>query len=146
MDMKEEKLMHVNSVPSEKQEPSLVDELTEQKIQKHLVGFITEKGMPFTDLRVASDLFGNTWFKQIETLVMPLVRFPDDFFTLSTGFAGEIVRRATNYSIRLIILGDIEPYTKKSKSFANFVRESNQGEHVWFLPDVKTLIERFSSM
>ncbi len=138
--------MNADSVLSEKPALSLVDELTEQKIQQHAVGFINEAGNPVTDLRQVSDLFGNAWFTQIETLVVPLVRLPDNFFTLSGGFAGEIVGRAANYNIRMVVLGDIKPYTQKSKSFADFVREANRGECVWFLPDKKTLIERFSSM
>ncbi len=56
-----------------------------------------------------------------------------DFFDLKTGFAGEILQKVSNYRFKLFIVGDISTYS--SKSFKDFVRESNRMKQVVFLKD-----------
>ena len=47
-----------------------------------------------------------------------------DFFDLSTGLAGEILQKFSNYRMKLAIIGDFSVY--KSKSLRDFIRESNR--------------------
>ena len=54
----------------------------------------------------------------------------EDFFTLSTGVAGEILQKFVTYHVRLAIFGDFSRYM--SKPLRDFIYESNKGSHVFF--------------
>ena len=57
--------------------------------------------------------------------------FDDAFFVLSSGLAGEVLQKFTNYGIRCAIFGDYSRYT--SKPLRDFIYESNKGHAVGFL-------------
>lgn len=50
---------------------------------------------------------------------------------LSTGIAGEILQKFVNYQCKLAIFGDYSGYT--SKPLKDFIYESNNGSHVFFV-------------
>lgn len=52
------------------------------------------------------------------------------FFRLSSGLAGEILQKFTNYQMRLVIVGDFSHYT--SEPLKDFIYESNKGTQVGF--------------
>ena len=54
----------------------------------------------------------------------------EDFFVLSSGLAGEILQKYTNYGARIAIYGDFSCYT--SKPLKDFIYESNKGKNVFF--------------
>lgn len=54
------------------------------------------------------------------------------FFILSSGFAGEVLQKFVNYQMKVAIWGDYTGYT--SKPLRDFIRESNKGNAVGFLP------------
>lgn len=56
----------------------------------------------------------------------------EDFFILSTGLAGEILQKFTNYHVKAAFYGDFSHYT--SKPLRDFMYESNQGRSVFFAP------------
>ncbi len=58
----------------------------------------------------------------------------EEFFKLNTGIAGEIVQKASNYRIRLGIIGDFSEYT--SKSLRDFMMESNKSKQILFVESV----------
>ncbi len=86
-----------------------------------------------------SDLFGNAWYDHVDLLVVPAARLSPDFFDLSSGFAGEFLRKSANYGIRLAVLGDVSARLAASESFDAFVWESNRGNSVWFVSDAAEL-------
>lgn len=55
----------------------------------------------------------------------------EDFFILSTGFAGDILQKYVNYGGRIAIYGDFSHYT--SKPLKDFIYESNRGKDVFFV-------------
>ena len=75
-------------------------------------------------------------------VVVPVARLGDDFFNLRTGIAGEIIQRFVNYSVRLVIAGDISRHVAESTSLRDLVRESNRGDQVWFFASLDELSER----
>ena len=64
----------------------------------------------------------------------------EDFFILSTGLAGEILQKFTNYHIKTAFYGDFTRYT--SKPLRDFMFESNQGSSVFFVPTQEEAIRR----
>ncbi len=120
-------------------EPSILDGLTKSDIHGQAVGHLSQTGGAITLGEQSSDLFGNAWYDHIEVLVIPTSRLDQDFFNLSAGYAGEIMRKSINYNIRLAVIGDVQPYIKRSTAFADFVRETNKGDYLWFLADEEAL-------
>ncbi|HEX6036672.1 DUF4180 domain-containing protein [Longimicrobium sp.] len=58
---------------------------------------------------------------------------PPAFFDLSTGVAGSIVQRLTQYELRMAtVVPDVSAH---SGPFQDFAREANHGRHFRFFPD-----------
>lgn len=57
--------------------------------------------------------------------------FPEAFFDLKTGLAGEILQKFATYQMKFAVIGDFNGY--KSKALQDFIRESNRGSSVFFL-------------
>ena len=66
----------------------------------------------------------------------------DNFFILSTGLAGEILQKFVNYQVKMAVYGDFSRYT--SKPLRDFIYESNQGEHFWFVPTREEALRRLT--
>ncbi|QGN50471.1 DUF4180 domain-containing protein [Micromonospora sp. WMMD558] len=89
----------------------------------------------------ALDLIGSA-FLGAQVVAVPASRLDARFFSLGTRFAGEIMQKFVNYRLRLAIVGDISAYLAESSALRALVHESNQGGHVWFVPDLDALDER----
>ncbi|MEW2381429.1 DUF4180 domain-containing protein [Micromonospora sp. NPDC047707] len=89
----------------------------------------------------ALDLIGSA-FLGAQVVAVPASRLDASFFSLGTRFAGEIMQKFVNYRLRLAIVGDISAYLAESSALRALVHESNQGGHVWFVPDLDALDER----
>ncbi|MBI1306994.1 MAG: DUF4180 domain-containing protein [Bacteroidetes bacterium] len=81
----------------------------------------------------STDLIGNLYFQGIQKLMIHQRNMAPEFFDLSTGLAGEVLQKFSNYGIQLIITGDFE--NVKSKSLRDFIRESNRGTLVNFISE-----------
>ena len=57
----------------------------------------------------------------------------EDFFKLSTGIAGEVLQKFSNYRLKFAIVGDFSAYT--SKPLKDFMFESNKGGTIIFAVD-----------
>ncbi|HET9518047.1 MAG TPA: DUF4180 domain-containing protein [Actinoplanes sp.] len=91
----------------------------------------------------ALDLIGAA-FQGAEVVAVPADRLDDDFFTLSTGVAGEIMQKFVNYRLRLVVVGDISLHLQDSRALRELVEESNRGRQVWFVADLAELDARLS--
>ncbi len=78
-------------------------------------------------------------------IAIPVARLDPDFFTLSSGIAGEFVQKFVNYGQRLAVVGDISGRLEQSNALRDFVRESNRGRQVWFVADGEVLARRLSA-
>ncbi|MER5945936.1 DUF4180 domain-containing protein [Streptomyces sp. NPDC001904] len=100
------------------------------------------EGPPLADERAALDLIGDAGYRGARWVAVPAGRCGDDFFRLRTRIAGDIVQKFANYRMGLAILGDIRSRTEASTALHDFVRESNRGGQLWFLPDEDALAAR----
>ncbi len=73
-------------------------------------------------------------------LLIPKECLPEAFFDLSTGIAGEILQKCTNYGVQVAVVGDFSVYP--SKSLRDFIRESNKHGKVLFLRDREEALEK----
>lgn len=100
------------------------------------------EGEPISTPDDASDLVGTAWSHQASTIAVPAERLDPEFFRLRSGIAGEITQKFVNYRLRLAVIGDISKPIGKSTALRDYVRESNRGDHIWFLADEEALAEK----
>lgn len=106
------------------------------------VHHLAPAGFPITTSVDTYDLIGNACYRDVQVLAVPVERLAPEFLDLSSGVAGEVLQKAVNYRLKVAVIGDIEQRVAVSAALADFVRESNRGEHVWFLPDAAALDSR----
>ena len=86
-----------------------------------------------------NDFISAGWDARADRLVIPVSRLAPDFFKLSTGLAGAVLQKCTNYSFRVAIVGDISAYTEKSAPLRDFIYESNKRGDVRFVDSIAEL-------
>ncbi|MFE3850940.1 DUF4180 domain-containing protein [Streptomyces griseorubiginosus] len=99
-------------------------------------------GPPLDGERAALDLIGDAMGRDAQVVAVPVARVAEDFFRLRSGVAGAVMQKFVNYQIRLAVVGDVTRHTDDSTALRDFVHETNQGGHIWFLPDLDTLDEK----
>jgi hypothetical protein len=92
----------------------------------------------------ALDLIGSAAWQRVELVVIPVGRLHEDFFTLDTGVAGQILQKFVQYRQRLAIVGDLSAHLPRSSALRALVHESNRGRHAWFLADLDELDRRLA--
>lgn len=80
-----------------------------------------------------------------EWIVVPVVRLDPAFFDLRSGLAGDLLQTFANYRVGLVVVGDVTDHVSASPALADFIRESNRGRQVWFVPDEVELRNRLGT-
>ena len=95
------------------------------------VAAITGEEIVITDTQSAIDLAMTARYEtEADRLLLDKKNICNDFFILSTGVAGEILQKFTNYHFKMAIFGDYTHYT--SKPLRDFIYESNRGHDFYF--------------
>ena len=76
-----------------------------------------------------------------KSIILKKENIAEEFFELSSGFAGEILQKASNYRIRIGIIGDFSSI--QSKSLRDFIYESNQTKQIVFKQTAEEIIKIF---
>jgi len=76
------------------------------------------------------DMIGNAYYNGCTSLVVYKESLDESFFDLKTGFAGELLQKFSNYSMKIAIIGDFSEH--QSKSLQDFIYECNKGNRVFF--------------
>lgn len=96
-----------------------------------------------TDGQSALDLLMTAKYEAgTENIAIAKKLIAEDFFILSTGFAGEVLQKYINYGGRIAIYGDFSHYT--SKPLRAFIYESNKGSDVFFVETEADAIDRLT--
>ncbi|WP_377355102.1 DUF4180 domain-containing protein [Phenylobacterium terrae] len=103
-----------------------------------------EAGPAIAGDRDAADLVGEALSVGAQVVALPVARLGAGFLDLSTRLAGEALQKFVNYGLRVAIVGDISGAVAQSTALRDFVRESNRGRQVWFVPDLTGLEARLA--
>ena len=96
-----------------------------------------------TDVQSALDLMATVRYETgADRMILPKAALDERFFVLSSGLAGDILQKFVNYQLAVAIVGDYSVYT--SKPLRDFIYESNNGKHVFFLATLEKAIEKLS--
>lgn len=115
-----------------------------ESVNDTVVLHLPATGSSIAGARDALDVVGEAWAVQAEVVAVPVGRLDPAFFDLRSGLAGEFVQKLVNYRLRLAILGDVSAHVGASDALRDFVRESNRGNHVWFLAGPAELAQRLA--
>ncbi len=110
------------------------------------VAVIESEAAFITDVQSALDVMMSARYESgTERIAIQKEALTEDFFILSSGLAGEILQKFTNYGVKCAIYGDFSRYT--SKPLRDFIRESNRwGTDVVFAADEREAAERLAEM
>ncbi|GAA4371621.1 DUF4180 domain-containing protein [Agromyces bauzanensis] len=106
--------------------------------------YLDAEGDPISTPDDAADLVGSAWSHRATLVAVPVERLDAKFFNLRSGLAGEITQKVVNYRLQLAVIGDIGTQLEKSTALRDYVRESNAGDHVWFLDDEPSLADKLA--
>jgi hypothetical protein len=98
---------------------------------------IISDDMIVKDTASALDLMGTLYYDGYDGIVLYEKNITPEFFDLSSGLAGEVLQKFSNYKMRLAIMGQFDQY--ESKSLNDFIRESNAGGNTVFVSSLGEL-------
>lgn len=108
------------------------------------IAHIIADSLVITDTQSALDVIATAQYEtDCDKIIIDKACVIDDFFILSTGIAGEILQKFTNYGKRVAIIGDYSKYT--SKPLLDFIYESNKGNCVYFLSDIEQAVAKLEN-
>ncbi|WP_145972748.1 DUF4180 domain-containing protein [Acetobacterium woodii] len=100
------------------------------------IAYVHTKTPILTDVQSALDLMATVRYEAgCDAIIVEKEALTEDFFDLKTRLAGEIIQKYVNYGIRLAIIGDFSGYP--SKALHDFIYESNQGKHLYFVSNME---------
>jgi hypothetical protein len=117
------------------------------RIEEHgqlRVQFLDVDGPVISTSEDTSDLIGNAWVDNVSVIAMPVERLDPAFFDLPTGIAGEITQKIVNYHLKLAVIGDVSAAAASSQPLADYIWETNRGDHIWFFDDEAGLVEKLA--
>jgi hypothetical protein len=106
---------------------------------------IPAEGPPLGKPQDVVDIIGEAFGAQPDWIVIPVARLGEGVLDLRTRLLGEMLQKFVNYGFRVVLLGDVSSVCAASKPFADFVRETNRGAQIWFVPDRAALLERLGT-
>jgi hypothetical protein len=92
----------------------------------------------------ATDLIGGTWGQDVGVIAVPIARLDPVFLDLRSGLAGEITQKFVNYQLKLAVIGDVSDAVAASSPLADYIWETNRGDHIWFFDDEAGLAEKLA--
>ncbi|MCL2040203.1 MAG: DUF4180 domain-containing protein [Bacteroidetes bacterium] len=97
------------------------------KIENDIVEIISDNIV----IKEVDDVFELLFSNDFSAIILRKENIIDAFYDLSTGIAGEILQKFSNYNKRLAIIGDFE--NVKSQSLKDFICESNKRKRIIFV-------------
>lgn len=107
---------------------------------------LAESGPALASTQDFLEVIGALWGEapEVRQVAIPTGRLAGEFFDLRSGLAGDALQKFVNYRLQVAVVGDVAAHRRSSQAFDDFVRESNDGSHVWFVADLDELAARLS--
>ena len=115
------------------------------KIERNgaIIAQIESEEALITDVQSALDWMATVRYEtDADSMILPKAAMTEQFFVLSSRLAGDILQKFVNYQFKVAIVGDFSGYT--SKPLRDFIYESNQGKHVFFVSTVEEAVEKLT--
>jgi hypothetical protein len=93
-------------------------------------------------IKEAADVYGLFSPHSCSAIIIKKENIIDGFYDLSTGIAGEVLQKISNYRKRMAIVGDFKNI--KSKALRDFIYESNRWKQVIFVNTLEEALKLFA--
>ena len=108
-----------------------------------IIAQIETEEVLITDVQSALDLMATVRYETgADRMILPKSTLDERFFVLSSGLAGDVLQKFVNYQFKVAIIGDYSGYT--SKPLRDFIYESNNASHVFFVGTEADAIEKLT--
>lgn len=118
-------------------------EIKAHQINNTKIAEVISEEMVINSTQDGLDLLGNIYYQDFDKVVIYEKNISPEFFDLKTKIAGDILQKFSNYRVRLAIIGDFNKY--ESKSFKDFVFESNKTGQIYFVENLEEALEKLSN-
>ena len=109
-----------------------------------VIAEVVADGVIVTDAGGALDVLATAQHEGgTRKILLHAVNLDDAFFDLSTGLAGEILQKVSNYGLALAIVGEFTG--SASPALRDFVRESNEHGQVVFVANTNEGVRRLAA-
>lgn len=109
------------------------------------IAIVSSNEVVIEDVQSALDLMATVQYEtDCDRMIIHKSLLSESFFDLKTRLAGEILQKFINYRKKVAIVGDFSVYS--SQSLKDFIYESNNGNHIFFLPTEQQAIEKLSML
>ncbi len=95
------------------------------------IALVSAEGIIINSEQDALDLLANCGYQGADSIIIDEHNLSPHFFELSTGLAGNMLQKFSNYRMRLAIVGSFDKYD--SKSLRDFIYESNKAKRINFV-------------
>ena len=118
-------------------------ETTVQTVEGVPVAVVRSEDPLIVDVQTALDLMATVRYEtDCDRMIVFKAALAPEFFDLSTRLAGDVLQKYVNYQMKLAIVGDFS--NVRSKSLRDFIYESNQGNHVFFVESEAEALKRLA--
>lgn len=101
------------------------------ELQGKSIAEVSSEEIIINNVQDALDLIGNCDYQGARNIIINKKNICPEFFDLSTGIAGEILQKFSNYRMKLAICGDYSLHN--SRSLKDFIYESNKIGRILFV-------------
>ena len=112
------------------------------EVKGRVLAEVVSDAVVINDVQDALDIMAEASTQEARGLILNECNLPAEFFVLRTGVAGEITQKFSNYRMQLAIIGEFSKY--ESNSLQAYIRESNRGNQIFFVPDREAAIGRMT--
>ncbi|HNS35351.1 MAG TPA: DUF4180 domain-containing protein [Mesotoga sp.] len=106
------------------------------------IGIYDAQDVAISNAQALLDSISDSVYEGCTDFIFRKEHFPEEFYDLKTGLAGEILQKMTNYRLRLAIVGDFT--SVNSNSLRAFIAESNRGNQNFFVATEEEAIKKLS--
>ncbi|WP_239256840.1 DUF4180 domain-containing protein [Listeria ilorinensis] len=116
-------------------------QISTETLNQHTCAVVISKQPIICDIQSALDFILSISHRtDCSRLALNKESLSEDFFSLQTGLAGEILQKFSNYQIKFAIIGDFSGYT--SKALHDFIYECNNGRQIFFVSTKEQAVKR----
>lgn len=106
----------------------------QRQLEDHQYFEIEDDTFTFSEATQMIDFLADVYYQGGDMIVLRRSHLPVAFYDLTTGFAGEVLQKFSNFRMKLVVVGDFSDIN--SVSFKAFMHESKRNKHALFIPEL----------
>lgn len=113
-----------------------------KKINGIAIAEVDSSSVVIREVQDALDLMADCYYQGASDIIIHRKNITPAFFDLSTGIAGEVLQKFSNYRVKLAIVGDFKE--EVSSSLKDFMYESNRTGRILFVGSADEALDKLT--